>query len=134
MRTALFKMVLLILAALLLPAAPVWAKSKGYCYIVGYSYVKKAAYFSPIIVQKVTSKSYSDEEYVTDVELIQQLETQFYNHLSRTVRLDADRYTISARGAYKSDAIAGKKMQEEKDQYEAKGYTVKDVTDFHFVE
>ena len=134
MRSVILKTILFISAALLFLATPGWAKSKGYCYIVCYSYVERTAFFSPIIVAKVPSKSYSDEEYVTDVELIQQLETQFQNNLAGKVNLDAGRYTISARGAYKSEAIARAKLQEERSQYEAKGYKVKIVSDFAFVD
>lgn len=123
---------LLMLVALILFAPACWAKSKGFCYIVGYSYAKKKAFFSPIIVQKVNSKSYSEEEFVTDVELIQELESQFQGYLASMVDLDADRYTVSARGAYKSNTIADKKYKDEIDVYETKGFTVKIIKEFVF--
>ena len=132
MRAALCKHFLFILTAMLLFASPCWSKSKGYFFIVGYSFIEKAAYFSPIIVQNVGSKSYSAEEYVTEVELIQKLESQFYNHLSRSVNLDAGRFTISTRGAYKSDAIAYDKLNGEIETYEAKGFAINKVKDFAF--
>ena len=126
-RTALF-----ILAALLLSAPASWATSKGYCYIIGYSFAEKKAFFSPIILQQVNSKSYSKEEFVTDMELIQKLETQFQSQLSSLVSLDAGRYTISARGAYKSAAIANHKFKDEISLYETRGFDVKVVKDFKF--
>ena len=134
MKKNLIRTALYILAALLLFAPASWAKSKGFCYIVGYSFAEKKAFFTPIIIQKVKSKSYSDEEFVTDVELIQKLESQFQSYLSGLVSLDVKRYTISARGAYKSSAIATQKHKDEMGLYEARGYTVKLVKDFRFVD
>ncbi len=134
MKKNLIRNTLFILTALLLFAPASWAKSKGYCYIVGYSFAEKKAFFSPIIMQKVNSKSYSDEEFVTDVELLQAMESQFQSYLSSLVDLDAKRYTISVRGAYKSNAIANNKFKEEMGLYETRGYTVKLVKDFEFAE
>ena len=132
MKKKLIRNVLFILTGLLLFAPSCWAKSKGYCYIVGYSFTEKKAFFSPILVLKVNSKSYSDEEFVTDVGLIQNMEFQFQSHLSGLVSLDAGRYTVSARGAYKSNAIANGKLKDEMDLYETKGFAVKVVKDFKF--
>jgi len=132
MRAAFIKTSILFLAILVLFVQPCWAKAQGFCYIVSYSYVEKTAYFSPIIMQKVDSKSYSNEEYVTDVELIQKLESQFITRLSRNVNLDAGRYTVTARGAYKTNAIANEKARSEMEQYKTKGYSVKVVRDFVF--
>jgi len=132
MKKVLMRNTLLILAALLVFAPASWAKSKGFCYIVGYSFAKKKAFFSSILIQKVNSKSYSDEEYVTDVELIQELESQFKTHLASLVSLGLDSYTISARGAYKSDAIADAKFKDEMHLYETKGYSVTILRDFKF--
>jgi hypothetical protein len=123
---------LFILAAMLTFAPSCWAKSTGYCYIVGYSFAKKKAFFSPILIQKVNSKSYSDEEFVTDVELIQKMESQFQSHLSRQVSLDAGKYTVLTRGAYKSNAIAKNKYKDEMSLYETKGFVVTIVKDFRF--
>ena len=132
MKKNLVRNTLFILAALLLFAPSCWAKSKGYFYIIGYSVVEKKAFLTPILIQNVTSTSYSDEEYVTDVELIQKLESQFHGHLSRLMSLDAGRYTVSARGAYKSEAIANNKSKDEAHLYEARGLAVKTVRDFKF--
>jgi hypothetical protein len=132
MKKILTSSMLCILVVLLLFAPSCWAKSKGYCYIVGYSYAEKKAFFSPILIQKVDSKSYNAEEFATDMGLIRNLETQFQSHLSSQVSLDAGRYTISARGAYKNDTIANGKYKDEMDLYAAKGFAVKIVKDFKF--
>ena len=134
MKKILIRNTLLILTALLFLAPPSWAKSNGFCYVVSYSFANKKAYFSPIFVQKVNSKSYSDEEFVTDVELIQKIESQFKSFISSLVNLDPSKYTISARGAYKSNPIAIAKYKDEKHLYETKGYSVVILKDFKFVD
>ena len=123
---------LFILAALLMFAPSCWAKATGYCYIVGYSFAKKKAFFSPILIQKVNSKSYSDEEFVTEVALIQKMEAQFQSYLSRQVSLEADQYTVLTRGAYKTNAIANNKYKDEMSLYESKGFAVTIIKDFIF--
>jgi hypothetical protein len=132
MKKKLIRTVLFILTGLFVITPSCWAKSKGYCYIIGYSFTAKKAFFSPLLVLKVNSKSYSDEEFVTDVELIQKMESQFQSHLSGLVSLDAGRYTVSVRGAYKSDAIANGKYKDEMGLYETKGFAVKVVKDFKY--
>ena len=132
MKKNLIRIALFILAALLLFAPSCWAKSKGYCYIIGYSFKEKKAFFSPILIQKVNSKSYSDEEFVTDMELIRKMESQFQSYLSSRVNLDAGQYTVSARGAYKTSAIANIKYKDEISLNEVKGLTVKIAKDFKF--
>ena len=132
MKRKLVRNALFILTALLVFAPACWAKANGYCYVVGYSFSDKRAFFSPIIIQKVNSKSYSDEEFVTDVELTQKLESQFQSRLSRIRSVKVDQYTISARGAFKSNTIADGKLKAEIERYETKGFTVKIVTDFVF--
>lgn len=132
MKKSLIRNAALILAALFLLAPSCWASSKGYCYIVGYSLTEKKAFFSPVFMQKVKSKSYSDEEFVTDMSLIREMETQFQNRLARLVNLSSGRYTVSARGAYKSNAIATSKYNTELELYRTKGYTLKFVNDFKF--
>ena len=130
MKAALLKGMVFFVAVLLFLAQPVWAKTKKFCYIIGYSYLQKIVYFSPVIMQKVDGTSYSNEEYVTGVALTRRLESQFSKHLSRTAHLDAARYTVAARGVYKSDAIAGEKLNTEMNEYKARGYTIKTVPDF----
>lgn len=130
MKAALLKGMVFFVAVLLFLAQPVWARTNGFCYVIGYSYQQKIAYFSPVIMQKVDGTSYSSEEYVTEVALTQKLESQFSKHLFRTVHLDTARYTIAARGVYKNDAIAGEKLNTEMNEYKARGYTIKTVQDF----
>jgi hypothetical protein len=122
--------ILLFLATLLMLATPGWARTKGYCYVIGYSLAKKTAYFSPIIPQEVDSTSYSAEEYVTDVEVIQKLESQFQKYLAQTVNLDADGYTVSARGAFKSNAIADKRLKDEMGIYKHREFKITIAKDF----
>ena len=109
-----------------------WAKEKGYCYVIGYSIIEQKAFFSPVLVQKVKSKSYSEEEYVTDMDLIRSMESQFQKRLATLVNLDKGQYTVSARGAYKSNAIANNKYKDELERYKTKGYAIKFVNDFKF--
>ncbi len=122
MKLSYSKIALIILCALFLHASPVWAKAKGYCFVVGYSYKLKKAFFTPVIMQMVRDVSYSDEEYTTDVVLIQKMESQFQSYLSRTQRVDANRFTITARGAFKSESIAMKRLVTERDNYKKKGF------------
>jgi hypothetical protein len=130
MKAALLKGIVFFVAVLVLFAQPVWAKAKGFCYVIGYSYLEKTAFFSPVIVQKVDSTSYNSEEYVSDVELVRSLESQFSSRLSQIVHLDTGRYTVSARGIYKSNAIAGEKLNTEMNDYKARGFAVKSIQDF----
>lgn len=122
----------LVLVALFLFAPSCWAKENGYCYVIGYSILEQKAFFSPVFVQKVKSKSYSEEEYVTDMDLIRSMESQFQKRLAVLVNLDKGQYTVSARGAYKSNSIANKKYKDELERYKTKGYAIKLVNDFKF--
>ncbi len=124
----------LIFCALLFTASPCWAKAKGYCYVVGYSYQLKQAYFSPIFALDVRDVSYSNEEYTTDVELIQKMESRFQNYLARNQNLDIAKYTISARGAYKNETIGIKRLMTEREDYKRKGFQAKVLKDFKFTD
>ena len=130
MKAALLKGMVFFVFVLLFWAQPVLAKTNGFYYVMCYSLQQKVAYFSPVIIQKVDGISYNSEEFVNDVALTRRLESQFSNHLSQTVHLDIDRYAIAARGAFKSDAIAGKRLNTEMNEYKARGYTIKTVSDF----
>lgn len=132
MNKNLVRWIVLVLAALFLYAPTCWAKEKGYCYVVGYSILEQKAFFTPVFVQNVKSKSYSDEEYVTDMDLIRGMESQFQSRLAQLVNLDSGQYTISARGAYKSSTIANSKYKDELERYKTKGYAIKFVNDFKF--
>jgi hypothetical protein len=131
MKTSLFKSASLILLVLLLSASPCWAKAKGYCFVVGYSYKLKQAFFSKVFSQDVRDVSYSDEEYTTDVVLIQKMESQFQAYLSSTQKVDAAKYTITARGAYKDESIAMRRLITERDNYKKKGFKTAVLKNFN---
>jgi len=132
MRAKTVRFTLILLLALLVSAPHCWAKSKGYLYVVGYSIAKKKVFFSSVIVQKVRDVSYSDEEYVTEVELIQKLESQFQDYMASAAYVTPSEYTVSARGAYKSKEIADKRLKVERDRYTSKGYAVSLLRSFVF--
>jgi hypothetical protein len=121
---------LLLSLVFLIGAPPCWAKAKGYLYVVGYSFAKKKVYFSHVIMQKVRNKSYSEEEYVTEVELVQKMESQFQKHLSSTVGVNLQEYTVSARGAFKNQALAEERLKKERDRFLNKGYMATVLTGF----
>jgi hypothetical protein len=123
-------MVIVLLVAFCAP--PCWAKATGYLYVMAYSYRDKVAYCSPIFVGEVRDMSYSDEEFVTEVELLQKIEAAFEKYLTDVVKVAMSNFTVSARGAFKSQTIADRRWQSEKSDYEKKGMAVHDVTDFIF--
>lgn len=111
-----------VLAIVLGSTTPCWAEAEGYCYVVGYSYKLKQAFFSTVFMQMVRDVSYSDEEYTTDVELIQRMETQFQRHMVTRQNVDASQYTITARGAFKNETIGLKRLMTERSNYKKKGF------------
>jgi hypothetical protein len=121
---------LLLFLAFLIWAPTCWAKSKGYIYVVGYSFAEKKAYFSNIIVQKVRNVPYDEEEYATEVGLLQKIEARFQELLVSDMQLTTSQYTVAARGAYKNEAIAKAKIDTEMRQYVKRGYTAKVLKDF----
>ena len=123
---------LVIVIALLFSAPPCWAKAKGYCFVVGYSYKLKKLYASPVFMVKVRNKSYSETEYVADMELIQKMEGQFQDHLARSAREDPSQFTITCRGAYKNEAVARDQLSREIDEYARKKFSVIDLKGFQF--
>lgn len=116
--------------AFLICAPPCWAKTDGYLYVVGYSIAKKKVYFSSVIIEKVRDVSYSDEEFVTEVELIQKMEAQFQSHLAATTKLNPAEFTITVRGAYKSKAIADLRFKEERERFINRGFAAVVFTGF----
>ena len=123
---------LLLLMIFLITAPACWAKTQGYLYVISYSFTEKKVFLSPIIIQKVRDVSYSEEEYVTEVELIQKMEAQFQQHLSSAAGVNPSKYTMSVKGAYKSKAIADMKVKKERERYLKKGYSVKVLTGFSY--
>lgn len=118
--------------AAFLSADSSWAAEKGYGYVVAYSYQKKVVYNTPIFVQKVRGESYSAEEFCSDVAVIQKMESAFQKFLQQSLGLNSTEYTISARSAYKSEAIAQKRLDNELKDFAAKGMEVKAVNGFRF--
>lgn len=134
MKSKLLRVSLFGLLVILISAGSCWAKTDGYLYVVGYSFFEKKAFFSGVIVQKVRDVSYSSEEYVTEIELVRKMESRFKSFLTNSMRLDASKYTISVRGAYKSQAVAGNKLAEEQNQLTQKGFTVSAAAGFIYLE
>jgi len=126
------RLTLLLLMAFVIAAPPCWAKAKGYLYVISYSFTQKKIFLSPIIIQNVRDISYSDEEYVTEVELIQKMEAQFQQHMASAAGANPSDYTTSVKGAYKSKAIADMKMKKERERYLKKGYSAKVLSSFAY--
>lgn len=131
MKKTCLKVILVMVLAVVFSAPSCWAKEKGYCYIVSYSMQEKAAYITPVFVAKVSGATYSDEEFVADVVLIREMENQFQNYLAGQGINTAD-YVISARVAYRSQAIADKRLVDEKRDFTGRGYTIQDANKFKF--
>lgn len=108
------------------------AEADGNLYVVGYSWDKKKAFFSPILVQSVKDVSFSDEEYVTDVDLLQKMESQFAKHLVDNNGIKISDYTIAVRGAYKKKAFATKRLKKEMRRFRKKGCDIRVVTNFKY--
>lgn len=111
---------------------PCFAKAKGYCYIVAYSYRQKIAVFTPVFMKKVKNESYNEEEFVTEVELLRKMESSFENHVRSTMNINADDLTVSARAAYKSIEIAKARLETEKQEYSRKAWQIKEASFFGF--
>lgn len=126
------RFVLLLSIAFLICASPCLAKTKGYFYLVSYSAAQKKIYLSKVIIQKVRDVSYSEEEFVADVELIQKMEAQFLKHMDSVENTNSAAYTTAVRGAYKSQAIADKRHKAEREQFSKTGYLMKLLSDFEY--
>lgn len=125
------KLLIIMVLAIVFGAPSCWAKEKGYCYIVSYGLREKSAYLTPVFTATVTGVTYSEEEFVADIELIGKMEAQFNKYLSgRGVNTAA--YVTSARVAYRSRDIADKYLANEKKDFTGRGYTIKDTSGFQF--
>jgi hypothetical protein len=123
---------MLIGVLLLTMALPALAAENGYCYIVAYSLRQKAAFFTPVFVQKVGGESYSSTEYCADVELIQKMESQFQGYIQNSILFSSPDLTVSARAAYKTSKIADELLEKEKKGFSTREFEIKEVADFHF--
>ena len=124
-------LILVMVLAVVFSASSGWAKEKGYCYIVGYSQRGKTAYVTPVFAATVSGAIYSEEEFVADVVLIRQMENQFQNYLAGQGINTAD-VVISARVAYRYQAIADRRLADEKRDFSGRGYTLNDADKFIF--
>jgi hypothetical protein len=123
-------LLMVILFAICVPSC--LAKAKGYCYVVAYSYGQKVFVFTPVFTKMVNDKSYNEEEFIVDVELIQKMESSFENHVRGTLNIDAPDLTVSARMAYKSLEIAKTRLDTEKQEYIRKAWEIKEASGFNF--
>ncbi len=131
MKKTCLKLILVMVLAVVFSAPSCWAKENGYCYIVGYSMQEKTAYTTPVFIAEVSGATYSEEEFVADVVLIRKMENQFQNYLAGQGINTVD-FVISARVAYRSQAIAGIRLADEKKDFTGRGYTIKDADKFIF--
>jgi hypothetical protein len=131
MKKTCLKVMLVMVLAVVFSAPSCWAKEKGYCYIASYSMKEKTAFITPVFVAKVSGATYSDEEFVADVVLIRNMENQFQNYLAGQGINTAD-YVTSARVAYRSQAIADKRLADEKKDFTGRGYIIKNANKFRF--
>lgn len=123
---------LLLSLTTLIVAPPCWAKTNGYLYVVSYSFAQKKVYLSNVIIQKVRNVSYDDNEFVAEVELIQKMEARFLEHLVSAGKANPAEYTTSVRGPYKSQEIAGRLFEIEREQFTKKGYSIMVQSDFDY--
>ncbi len=126
------KTLLFIVMLFAISVPPCFAKAKGYCYVVAYSYGQKVVVFTPVFTKEVNNKSYNEEEFVADVELIQKMESSFENHVRGAMNINAPDLTVSARAAYKSIEIANKRLDAEKQEYISKAWEIKEASTFSF--
>lgn len=125
------KLLIVVMLAVLVSAPTCWGKEKGYCYIVSYSTREQTAYFTPVFVAPVSGETYSSEEFVADVGLIRKLEARFQTYLTKKGVSPSD-FVTSARVAYRSRAIADKRLADEKGDFSSRGFTIKTADDFIF--
>jgi hypothetical protein len=131
MKKTCLKLLIIMALAILFSAPSCWAKEKGYCYIVSYGLREKSAYITPVFTATVSGATYSDEEFVADIELIRKMESQFQQYLEKQVANSAD-WVTSARVAYRSQAIADRYLANEKKDFTGRGYTINDTGGFKF--
>jgi hypothetical protein len=124
-------LLIIVMLTVAVSAPSCWGKANGYCYIVSYSDSTRTAYFTPVFVAPVSGETYSKEEYVADVGLIRKMQAQFQSYLTQKGLSTSD-FVTSARVAYRSQAIADKRLANEKGNFKSRGYTIKMADDFVF--
>ena len=132
MKTKWFTSALVIIIVLLFSAPPSWAKAQGWCFVIGYSYKLKKAFYTPVFMVKVDDVSYSETEYVAEMELFRNIEAQFQDFLLRSQRVKPTKFTIDPKGAYKSQKFAIASLEKEKKGYTRKKFEMVELTGFRF--
>jgi hypothetical protein len=131
MKTTFLKVLVVFVLLFLFSVPACWAKKKGYCYIVSHSLSDKIVFFTTVFTAKVSGAMYSDEEFVADVELIRDLETQFQQHLAK-VGLNTMDFITEARVAYRTPVIAEQRLSEERSVFKGQGYTINRSGSFQY--
>lgn len=132
MRGKCLKLFIATMLAMLISAPLSWARETAYGYIIAYSYRDKSVYHTPVISQKVRGKSFSDEEYVSNTELIQSMEKSFEDHLRQNLKVKSRDLTVSARPTYKTEQIAKDKSDKEVGNFRFKGFKITYVPDYEY--
>ncbi len=124
-----------VFALAMLVSAPLsWARETSYGYIIAYSYRDKSVYHTPIISQEVRGKSFSNEEYVSNTAMIQDMERSFEDYLRNNLKVKSRDLTVSARPSYKTEEIAKEKSDKEVGTFRFKGFKVTLVSDYVYKE
>ena len=132
MRGRCLKLFFAIMLIMLIGAPLSWAKETAFGYIIAYSYRDKSVYHTPIISQKVKGKSFSDEEYVSNTALIQDMERSFEDYLRTNLKVKSRDLTVSARPTYKTEEIAKDKSDKEVGNFRFKGFKITFVPDYEY--
>jgi len=125
------KSLIFVMLTVAVSAPSCWGTENGYCYIVSYSDSTRTAYFTPVFVAPVSGETFSKEEFVSEVSLIRKMQAQFQTYLTEKGLSTSD-FVTSAREAYRSQAIADKRLANEKSSFSSRGFTIKMADDFVF--
>lgn len=126
------KLLLVLVLGMMIVAPLGWAKETSYNYIVAYSYKDKMVYHSPIFTEQVKGDSYNEEEYTNDTATILKMESSFLKHLEQGLKVNSANFTVSARVAYKSEAIAKNRLNKELTDFRFKGLDINEATAFKY--
>ena len=97
--------------------------AEGFFLAYGYSYNPKKAYFSNVFSTKVKGKSYSDTEYVADVDLMYEIEEKFREALFEIESL----VTVIVLGPYKTKEFSKQKLSDERESFKLKKFEIIDL-------
>jgi len=130
MKDKILKLFLIVTLVMLVGAPLSWASETAHGYIIAYSFRDKSVYHTPVLTQKVSGKSFNDEEYVSDTKLILKMEDAFQQYLKSKLKVKSYDLTVSARPAFKTEQIAKEKMDKEVGNFRFKGFKITKVDDF----